>query len=128
MDNCIRILPITTKILVVSSQHIKITGFLWHETESDWYKCYIIWVNKTTNTRTLFSSAFINNQYYMQHVSPEKVSAKKCLSHIFVKLTNNTVKNYFSLRIDIMDFFLTLECKIMTWLMLILTNNTQLGL
>ena len=64
----------------------------------------------------------------MQHVSPEKVSAKKCLSHIFVKLTNNTVKNYFSLRIDIMDFFLTLECKIMTWLMLILTNNTQLGL
>ena len=31
---------------------VKIKGFLWHGTESDWYKCYIIWVNETTYTQT----------------------------------------------------------------------------
>ena len=55
---------------------IEIKGFLWHETESDWDKCYIVWVNKAIYTRNLFSAAFINNQYYMQNVSSEKVSAK----------------------------------------------------
>ena len=56
---------------------VKIKGFLWHgtETESDLYKCYIIWVNQATlYTQTFFSSAFINNQYYMRIVSSEKVS------------------------------------------------------
>ena len=33
---------------------VKIKGFLWYGTESDWYKCYIIWVNKTTYTQTFF--------------------------------------------------------------------------
>ena len=55
---------------------VKIKGFLWHgtETESDLYKCYVIWVNQATYTQTFFSSAFINNQYYMRIVSSEKVS------------------------------------------------------
>ena len=55
---------------------VKIKGFLWHGTESDWYKCYVTWVNKATYTRTLFTSAVINNQYYMRNVSSEKVSAQ----------------------------------------------------
>ena len=37
---------------------VKIKGFLWYRTESDWYQCYAIWVNKATYTQTLFSSAF----------------------------------------------------------------------
>ena len=55
---------------------VKIKGFLWHGTESEWYKYYIIRVNKATYTRTLFSSAFINNQCYMRNVLSEKVSTK----------------------------------------------------
>ena len=38
-------------------------GFLCFGTELDWYKCYIIWVNKATYTPTFFSSAIVNNQY-----------------------------------------------------------------
>ena len=29
--------------------------FIGYNFESDWYKCYIIWVNKGTYTRTLLS-------------------------------------------------------------------------
>ena len=43
---------------------VKIKGFLWHGTESDWQKCYVIWVNKATYNQTLF------------HVLSEKVSTK----------------------------------------------------
>ena len=92
---------------------VKIKGLIWHGTESDWYKCYIMWVNKATYTRTLFSSAFINKQYYMRNVSSGKVSTKNIQATFSkfqwktfrTKLTVNTSKDYFSLRIDIMDFF-----------------------
>ena len=115
---------------------IKIEGLLCHGTEPDWYKCYIIWVNKATYTRTLFSSAFINNQYYIRNVLSENVSTKNIQllfskfqwKKIRTKLTANTSKNYFSLGIDIMDFFPTLECKITTFIMLITVKNTQLGI
>ena len=114
---------------------IKIEGVLCHGTEPDWYKCYIIWVN-VTYTRKLFSSAFINNQYYMRNILSENVSTKNIqltfskfqLKKIRTKLTANTSKNYFRLGIDIMDFFPTLECKITTFIMLITVKNTQLGI
>ena len=42
---------------------VMIKGFFWHRTESDWYECHKFKKNKATYIRTLFSSAFMNNQY-----------------------------------------------------------------
>ena len=115
---------------------VKIEGLLCHGTEPDWYKCYIIWVNKATYTRTLFSLAFINNQFYMRNILSENVSTKNIQltfskfqwEKFCRKLTANTFKNYFSLDNDTMDFFPTLECKITTFIMLITVKSIQLGL
>ena len=72
----------------------------------------------------------------MRNILSENVSTKNIqlafskfqLKKILTKLTANTSKNYFRLDIDIMDFFPTLECKLMTFIMLITVKNTQLGI